>query len=52
MPKYYVTLDVFFMEHHEVEAQNEEEAFEEARKKVCHGMGEEITLYDIEKTED
>jgi len=49
MKKYSVTLDVFFMETHEVEAKNKEEAVEEAKSQVCYGMGEEITLFEIEE---
>lgn len=48
MKKYLVTMDVFFMETHEVEARNKEQAFEEARKLVNHGMGEEVKLYETE----
>ena len=46
---YSVTLDVFFMEHHEVYADNEEEAKEKAIDLVHHGMGEEVTVFEIEE---
>ena len=46
---YLVTMDVFFMERHEVMAKNKADAFSKAREKVCHGMGEEITLFEVEK---
>ena len=49
MKRYLVTMDVFFMESHEVEARNKKEAFEEAKNKVCHGMGEEVTLFNVEE---
>ena len=48
--EYIVSMDVFFMETHSVMAKNKKEAFEKARKQVNHGMGEEVTLYEIEKT--
>lgn len=51
MKKYNVTCDVFFMETvYEVEAKNKKEAFIEAKKKICHGMGEEVTLFEVEET--
>lgn len=48
--KYYVTLDIFFMDHAEVEAENEDEAKELAISEVKrYGMGEEITVHQIEE---
>lgn len=46
---YSVTMDVFFTETHEVDADTPEEAFEKARKLVNHGMGEEVTLFETEE---
>ena len=46
--EFLVSMDVFFMETHSVMAKNKKEAFEKARELVNHGMGEEITLYEIE----
>lgn len=45
---YLVTMDVFFMETHSVTAKNKKEAFIKAKEEVRHGMGEEVTLYEIE----
>jgi hypothetical protein len=49
---YNVTLDVFFMDHVTVTAKNEKEAIEKAKDSVCYGMGEEVTLYEIEELSD
>lgn len=48
MKTYLVTMDVFFMERHEVQARNKKEAFELAKAQVCHGMGEEVKLFEVE----
>ena len=47
--EYLVSMDVFFMETLSVMAQNKKEAFEKAREMVNHGMGEEVTLYEIKE---
>ena len=49
LKRYLVNMDVFFMESHEVEAENKKIAFELAREQVNHGMGEEVTLFEITK---
>jgi len=50
MKKYLITVDVFFMDHVEVEAENEEEAKKQAIIDARqYGMGEEITVHDIEE---
>ena len=50
LKKYNVACDVFFMETvYEVEAKNKKEAFLKAKDSINHGMGEEITLYEIEE---
>lgn len=47
--EFLVTMDVFFMESHSVFAKNKKEAFKKAKERVNHGMGEEITLFEIEE---
>lgn len=47
MSTYEVKMDIFFTETHEVEADNEAEAFDKAKELVNHGMGEEVTLFEI-----
>jgi hypothetical protein len=50
LKSYYVTVDVFFMHHEEVEARNEEEAKELALNGArTYGMGEEVTVHSIEE---
>lgn len=51
MKKYLVTMDVFFMDSAEVEARNEEEAKQLAIDTVHYGMGEEVTVYEIEEVQ-
>lgn len=48
MKNYSVALSVTFIERHEVEARNEKEAFELARQMVRHGMGEDVSLFEVE----
>lgn len=49
MSRYDVALDVFFIQHVEVEAESEEDAKRLAIDEVHHGMGEEVTVYEVEE---
>lgn len=49
MKRYLVKMDVFFVVYHEVEANDEEQAFEKARGLVHYGEGEEVKLFEIEE---
>lgn len=40
------------METVEVEAKNKKDAFQIAREKIRHGMGEEVTLFEVEEIKD
>lgn len=48
--KYNVSCNVFFTQCvYEVEASNKKEAFQKAKGEICHGMGEEVTLFEVEE---
>lgn len=50
LKKYNVTCDVFFMETIcDIEATSKEEAFKKAKDQIRHGMGEEVTLFEVEE---
>lgn len=52
MSKYYVTVDIFFMDYVEVEAEDEEDAKKQAINSARqYGMGEEVTIHAIEEIE-
>ena len=51
MTKYNVILDVFFTDSVSIEADNEEEAKKLAIDSINYGMGEEVTVYEIEEDE-
>jgi hypothetical protein len=46
--EYGVSMNVFFTEFRSVKAKSKEEAFERAKGEVNYGMGEEITLFEVE----
>jgi len=48
--EYEITIDVFFIEHKYVKAKNKKEAIEKAKAEVCYGMGEELTIYEVNLT--